>query len=206
VEFWDRLAEVQVRGDVLQHPFYRRWSAGELRRAELSRYAGEYRHAVVALADASLSAARAADPADRALLEAHAAEEVEHVELWDRFGACVGADLSLDPTPETVHCAQTWAAERPLLESLVALYAIEAAQPAISQTKREGLRAFYGISETSYFDVHVERDLEHSRDGRAMIEARLDGADHDHLLTVAEEVLSANWTLLDGVDRVAALV
>src|SRR5262245_15764885 len=48
---------LRSRHDVLRHPFYRRWSAGELTRAELAHYAGQYRHAVVALARASAQAA-----------------------------------------------------------------------------------------------------------------------------------------------------
>jgi pyrroloquinoline-quinone synthase len=205
MDFWDRLAEVQARHDVLQHPFYRRWSAGELTRQELACYAGEYRHAVVALADASELSARAAEPTQRERLAAHAAEEREHVALWDRFAAAVGAEVPREPLPETEACVSEWSAERPLLELLVSLYAIEAAQPAISQTKREGLRAFYDVTETSYFDVHVERDVEHAQEDRELIEERLACADHDRLLEVAGRVLSANWELLDGVDRVAAV-
>ena len=62
-----RLDEARAAINVLEHPFYQRWSAGELSADELARYAGEYRHAVLALADASALApsARAADAARR---------------------------------------------------------------------------------------------------------------------------------------------
>ena len=87
----------------------------------------------------------------------------------------------------------------------MALYAIESAQPAISRVKADGLREHYGFDAgpaTAYFDLHAERDVAHAADGRAMLEARLDGADEDALVAVAERVLRANWTLLDGVERV----
>ena len=45
------------------------------------------------------------------------------------------------------------------------------------------------------------RDVEHAADGWRLIEARLDGADEDALVAEAERVLRANWTLLDGVER-----
>jgi pyrroloquinoline-quinone synthase len=48
----ERLDEARSRWNVLDHPFYRRWEAGELTRTDLAFYAGEYRHAVTALADA----------------------------------------------------------------------------------------------------------------------------------------------------------
>ena len=57
---------------------------------------------------------------------------------------------------------------------------------------------------TAYFDLHAERDVEHAADGRALIAERLDGADEDALVAEAERVLRANWTLLDGVERLCA--
>lgn len=74
-DFFDRVNAVRERWDVLNHSFYQRWSQGELSREELGFYAGQYRHAVVALADA---AAHGGDAG-------HAAEERSHVALWDGF-------------------------------------------------------------------------------------------------------------------------
>jgi pyrroloquinoline-quinone synthase len=207
-DFWSRLEAVRARWNVLEHPFYQRWSAGTLTREELARYAGEYRHAVVALADAAAGAARAAEPEQRRALEAHAAEEASHIALWDDFARAVGGDAATPASPETAQCAQAWAGdgERPLLSGLVALYAIESGQPAIAETKRAGLREHYGIDDpaaTAYFDLHATLDHEHAAAERALIEPRLDGADADALLAEAEEVLRANWRLLDGVDGIA---
>ena len=36
-----RLDETRAAINVLEHPFYQRWSAGELSAGELARYAGE---------------------------------------------------------------------------------------------------------------------------------------------------------------------
>src|SRR3954467_5050613 len=82
VDFWTRLDAVRSEWNVLEHSFYRRWSAGELSSGELAAYSGQYRHAVVALAEASASAASKADGPLRAHLEGHTAEEASHVELW----------------------------------------------------------------------------------------------------------------------------
>ena len=76
----DRLDAARRRWNVLEHPFYRRWECGELSRDELTAYAGEYRHAVVALADAAEQATPLAGPE-------HAGEERAHVDLWDEFAA-----------------------------------------------------------------------------------------------------------------------
>jgi pyrroloquinoline-quinone synthase len=207
VDLWSRLADVQSRWNVLEHPFYVRWTRGELSADDLARYAGQYRHAVVALARAANGAAHAASAADRAELAAHAGEEAAHVTLWDAFAGAAGTDGPQPAEPETSLCATVWAGEgRDLLGHLVALYAIESAQPAISRVKADGLREHYGFAQgpaTAYFDLHAERDIEHAADGRALIAARLDDADEDALVAEAERVLSANWGLLDAVERLS---
>lgn len=207
-DFWIELEGVRARWNVLEHPFYERWSAGELSREELARYSGEYRHAVVALADAAAATARAADPRLRPQLEAHAAEEATHVALWDGFVRATGGDATVPPNPESAECARAWKGddERSLLGGLVALYAIESGQPAISETKLAGLREHYGIEDgegTAYFELHGTLDHEHAAAERTLIEERLDGADVEALLAEAESVLRANWCLLDGVSLLA---
>ena len=201
MDLWSRLADAQSRWNVLDHPFYQRWSRGELSAGDLAVYAGQYRHAVVALAAAADGAARAAGDAD---LAAHAGEEAAHVALWDAFAEAAGANGD-DPEPETVECAEAWAGEgRDLLGHLVAMYAIESAQPAISRVKADGLRQHYGFDGglgTAYFDLHAVRDVEHAAEAQAKIGERLDGADEDALVAEAERVLRANWSLLDGVER-----
>jgi pyrroloquinoline-quinone synthase len=211
VDFWNAMEDVRARRNVLDHPFYRRWSCGELSRDELATYSGQYRHAVVALARATHeAAAMAADEDERTQLAAHAAEEAAHVALWDGFVRTIGGDVEAPPTPESSGCADVWARPgRPLAQTLVALYAIEAGQPAISETKRAGLRAHYGMNggcATAYFDLHAVRDREHADAARALIERRLAGADGDALLAEAGAVLEANWRLLDGVERLGGTV
>ena len=129
-----RLEKTRQRLDVLQHPFYQRWSAGELSAEELSRYAGEYSHAVSALARASERAAEKAAPAHRAALRRHAAEENAHVELWEQFARAAGSGAAAerpDPLPETRECVEAWSAGEDLLEHLAVLYVIEGGQPEI---------------------------------------------------------------------------
>ena len=186
----ERLDEARRSRNVLAHPFYRRWEAGELSHADLAFYAGEYRHAVVALADA----AAATGDAD------HASEEAAHVSLWDEFAAALDAPIDREPASGTRACAEAWRRTDPL-EARAVLYAVEAGQPDVSRTKLEGLVGHYGFEPdgagTAYFSLHAERDHEHAAMSRAVLE-QADPADADRLVAVAEAALEGNWRLLDA--------
>jgi pyrroloquinoline-quinone synthase len=188
----ERIDEARARWNVLDHPFYLRWERGELSRGDLAFYAGEYRHAVVALADA---AAVGGDPE-------HAAEETAHVSLWDDFAAVLDATLDREPNVETSECAAAWRPEDSL-EARAVLYAVESGQPAISRTKLTGLVDHYGFSVgskgTEYFELHSDRDHEHAAASADVLRESAP-EDADRLVAAAEAALKGNWQLLDGVE------
>jgi pyrroloquinoline-quinone synthase len=191
MELIERIDAARERWNVLEHPFYKRWSCGELTRDELAHYAGEYRHAVVALADTAVKTGNGE----------HAREEAEHVRLWDEFVAAFGARTDGEPTAETAECVSTWTAPENRREALAVMYAIEAGQPTVSQAKLDGLAEHYGVATdqpgAAYFALHSERDHEHAAESRREL---VDGDDADRLVEVAEAALKGNWTLLNGVD------
>jgi len=188
----ERIDGARARWNVLDHPFYLRWERGELSRDELAFYAGEYRHAVVALADAAAVGGDAE----------HAAEEAAHIELWDDFAAALDAPLDRKPRSETTECAAAWRAEDSLAARAV-LYAVESGQPDVSRTKLTGLVDHYGFTAgskgTEYFELHTDRDHEHAA-ASAEVLSKAAPEDADRLVAAAEAALEGNWRLLDGVD------
>jgi pyrroloquinoline quinone (PQQ) biosynthesis protein C len=91
----------------------------------------------------------------------------------------------------------------PGAEADAVLYALEASQPPISETKLAGLVGHYGFAPesdgTAYFRVHSELDKVHAAEAAG----RLAGANgsSEEALRRAEAALEANWGLLDAVER-----
>ena len=160
----ERLDAARERWNLLEHPFYKRWSCGELTRDELAWYAGEYRHAVAALAE---TAAKTGN-------DEHAREEAQHVRLWDEFAAAFGADTTREPSTETAECVVAWTSPGDRFEALAVMYAIEAGQPDVSRTKLDGLAEHYDVENdepgAAYFALHAERDHEHAAESRDALE------------------------------------
>jgi pyrroloquinoline-quinone synthase len=193
----ERLDAARRRWNVLEHPFYRRWENGQLTTRELNAYAGEYRHAVVALADVAEAAAPLAG-------SEHAEEEREHIDLWDDFARALDAEPGPARLDGTAACSGAWTSAADPLEALGILYAIEAGQPDVSTTKLDGLVTHYGFkaetSATAYFSLHAERDHEHAAESRELLERHAGPEDAERVVAAAERALKGNWALLDGVD------
>lgn len=194
-----KLDEARTATNVLEHPFYERWSAGALDSAELSLYADQYRHAVLALAEASARAAVLSGDEHRSALRRHAVEEADHVALWDQFagvtharararvrrdeggdraglergGDRAGLERVDGALEQTRRCVSAWTDGEDLLEHLAVLYAIEASQPQIASTKLKGLVGHYGYQPQGpaieYFRLHERLDVEHARQARELI-------------------------------------
>jgi pyrroloquinoline-quinone synthase len=199
---------------ILQHPFYRAWTAGALTREDLAVYARVYYPHVAAFPGYLRSAmATSQDAAVTGTLTDNLRDELSvpapHDELWLRFAEAVGANsrtVRTAPTAEGVAavtgafarlCASTPA------RALAALYAYESQQPGVSQEKIAGLREQYGITHERalvYFTVHAEADIAHCEGERRALEACLEtGATRDEVIDAASQALDAYWQLLDAV-------
>ena len=207
-------AEVRSR-HLLQHPFYQDWQAGRLGRDALRLYAEQYyRHVEAFPRHLRTLAARAEDPALRALVEENLAEEenpaAPHPQLWRDFAAAVGADgaaldgaAPLDGTRKLVDTYARICREGSMAEAVAALYVYEAQVPEIATEKISGLRQFYGVNDgkgMAYFAVHEEADVRHRAAWREWL-AGHDEGDRAGVVRAAEEALGALWGILDAVHQ-----
>jgi pyrroloquinoline-quinone synthase len=207
------LDEVLRDRRLLAHPFYRRWEAGTLERAELAAYAAQYRHFEAALPDVLERIVNGIDDAvARDLVQANLDDErgvpAPHLELFDGFAAAVGAPAHADATPATaalVNLYTSVAGESPVT-ALAALAAYEVQASEIASSKAEGLRARYGVAEagTRFWDVHSGVDQAHgdwTSDALATI-----AVDPDEVRRAASSAAAAWWAFLDEREEAAVSI
>ncbi|MGE5277897.1 MAG: CADD family putative folate metabolism protein [Acidobacteriota bacterium] len=209
-EFLERLDALVAEKHLLKHPFYVLWNEGKLTRDDLRQYAISY-YPQVANFPRYVSGVHAAcdDAALRQELLENLIEEERgaenHPALWRRFAASLGAagaDLASAPrTPEVAGAVSEFlrtTGSGCAAEGLAALYAYESQIPEISKSKREGLAAFYGVTDaeaTRFFTVHEQADVWHRRVERDAL-GRVASTDADR-----ERALAAAWRCLDALNR-----
>jgi pyrroloquinoline-quinone synthase len=158
---------------LLSHPFYQRWSHGELRREELGAYAAQYRFIEAGLPRwlGSIQS-HATSPVVRDLVQRNLDDEVggavTHLELFDRFAAAVGAvkpgTTEIGPATRSLLNTHDQLVASSPAEGLTAVLAYELQSPEVSASKAAGLRSQYGVDGASvaFWDVHALVEGDHA--------------------------------------------
>lgn len=208
--------------DLLCHPFYKAWSAGELTRDDLREYAQDYYHHVEAfpsylaalalrLEEGELRRAVLANMCDERGSEGKPGRDgVPHAELWLDFAEGMGSTRNLawhNPVPEVrqlIRYFHRTASDGSAEEALAAFYAYESQVPRIAQEKERGLRQMYGADDKTcgYFSLHATADVYHSRVWRKQLEKRLAANPEaaEAALDAAQQTARMLWRALDGIE------
>ena len=212
----DLLAAV-MQHSMLKHPFYVAWSEGKLSREILQEYAKQY-YAHVRAFPTYVSAVHSHcdDIETRQMLLENLVEEEQgtenHPELWLRFAESLGvkrddvmnAEL-LPATKESVARLKELTQSADYREGLAALYAYESQIPEVAQTKRAGLKEFYGVDDergVSFFRVHESIDLLHKEvEQRILSKECATPEDKKRITAAAGAGAQALWSFLDGVSE-----
>jgi pyrroloquinoline-quinone synthase len=153
---------------LLLHPFYVRWTKGELTMDHMKVYAKEYFKLVERIPGIVARVRdRVTDTDFQAQIAVNVVEEQEHVDLWKRFAKSVGvseAELAAhtaSPKTEAAIQALEQICEKAPEQGVVAMYALELELPKIAETKKDGLCKFYGLTSEDahiYFDEHLKEE------------------------------------------------
>jgi pyrroloquinoline-quinone synthase len=215
--FWTELHARIAKFDLLTHPFYQAWSAGQLTRDELRDYAADYYPHVSAF-PTYLSALHCRLPDGelrRAVLRNLAEEEIHgraHSELWLDFAHGMGADREAvrqgEPVNEVEALVATFrelAQHASIAECLAAFYAYESQVPRIAEAKSRGLEQHYAADAQTvgYFRLHRTADVRHAGVWRRLLDGLLqeNPSSAPGALAAAERASAALWKALDGIDN-----
>jgi len=228
--FLSRLDDCIRKYDLLCHPFYKAWSAGELTRQDLREYAEDYYHHVEAFPTylAELGVRLEEGEVRRAVLanmtdekggeDAFGNPGSSHAELWLDFVEGMGGNRKpkRQPVAEVrglISHFHRVAGEGTQEEALAAFYAYESQVPRVAQEKDRGLRELYAADKKTraYFTLHTTADIHHSQIWRKQLEKRIQANPEaaERALAAAESTAKALWNALDGIEarrqaRVAA--
>jgi len=221
-QFFEQLEASIAKYDLLCHPFYKAWAAGELTRDDLRDYARQYYHHVHAFPSYLAEFALRLDEGElrRAVLANMCDEKgtpggsgkdsVPHSELWLDFAEGMGArrdmqwHLPLAQVRELTKHFHYVASEGTPEEALAAFYAYESQVPRVAKEKERGLREMYGADDKTcgYFALHATADIYHSKVWREQLEKRIAANPEaaEAALEAAEDAARMLWEALDGIE------
>jgi pyrroloquinoline-quinone synthase len=219
-DFFQQLDARIAKYDLLCHPFYKAWSAGQLTRDDLREYASDYFHHVEAfpaylgefadrLEDCKLRRAVVANMKDELGSSSETGERA-HSELWLDFVEGMGGSREMtghEPVAEIEKLIEQFkqvAREGTSEEALAAFYAYESQVPRVAQEKMRGLREMYGADEKTcgYFTLHATADVFHSQVWKGQLAKRVEGnpVAAEKALNAVEAAAKALWNALDGIE------
>lgn len=178
--------------DLLQHPFYRAWSAGTLPESALATYAREYGCFIAVL-----------DRGWQTLGEDESAKvERDHVKLWNDFARALDTSVTQTPSRNAVQALvdEAKASFESPASAAGALYAFELQQPATAKSKLEGLDTHYASLPTDirpYFTAHAGESGED-----VMLEnkiAKMSADDQKIAMTACARMSTALWNALSDI-------
>jgi len=221
-QFFEELEQRIAKYDLLCHPFYQAWAAGELTREELREYALEYYHHVEAFPAYLAALGIRLDEGElrRAVLsnmrDEQGGEDVNgdpgraHSDIWLDFAEGMGARRSAfghSPIGEVKALVDHFAGVATtgtVEEALAAFYAYESQVPRVAAEKDRGLRDLYGADERtrSYFTLHTTADVFHSNVWKQQLKRCVDAEPENapKALDAAEAAAKALWKALDGIE------
>jgi len=174
-DFFQQLDARIAKYDLLRHPFYQAWAAGELTREDLQEYACEYYHHVEAfptylaelgirLEEGELRRAVLANMSDeKGGEDVYGEPSPAHSELWLDFAEGMGASRNMRghaPLPAIRRLLSFFhrvVQQGTPEEALATFYAYESQVPRVAQEKARGLEHMYAADGKTrgYFTLHT---------------------------------------------------
>ena len=151
--------------ELLEHPFYQAWNAGEVTEAQLASYAAAYQTFMDRVPTYWKRVVDELDVKEEAA-DAVVAEESDHAALWSEWKSELPEVDQAPAMSDLFDGLDAMSAS----ELAGALHAYEVQQPEVAETKRDGLVEHFGFSgdNLGFFDEHAENEDDHIAFGKVI--------------------------------------
>jgi pyrroloquinoline-quinone synthase len=204
----DQINSEIEKHSLLKHDFYQLWQEGKLTLDHLAGYSKEYFQMVKIVPSLVKNVLEHnVENKYQASIQNTLEDELTHIEPWINFSTSLNVDrnelLNYNPDGLTKQSIDNMLkiSKASFEESVAALYALEKELPKISETKLEGLKKFYGITNdesNEYFNIHKEIDIYHSKVWETILN-ETSFEMKDKILNSVKVSLEAQNMLLDSV-------
>lgn len=166
---------MELKYDLLEHPFYKAWTDGKITQDQLSQYAASYAEFIGMVPMFWKKVIDYFDIKENQYLKI-VKEEIWHISLWERWTQKLPASPQFPAMDDLIEEFESMTPS----QLLGALYAFESQQPKVAELKKECLKQFYGFSdeELIYFHEHVKEE-EHIAFGKALSRVYADQNDYE---------------------------
>jgi hypothetical protein len=176
---------MRIQPRLLDHPFYRAWSGGEVDQDTLAAYHRSYADLIQRVPSywqRVVNAFQPEHPLGLSIIE----EERYHILLWETWGRSFRQPISFPDLGPVIHALDRMTPS----ELLGALQSFEMQQPEVAATKKEGLLRHYGFltDDLRYFDEHQREEL-HIAYGRSLADRFADPAEFDSGFASGSELI-----------------
>lgn len=202
---------------MLNHPFYKTWSQGDLTKEELADYLAQYFYLEAAFPRfmSGLHARTLDENMRQKMLENliheehgpnnHVAQLLELAE--NAFGMTKERIMEIGPnekTKEIIAAFEEATQSEDIQEGLAAMIVYKQQVSDVAETKLEGLKQYYGVTDEKTLEFYTTH-AEVNRDYHKMLDEIVEESAVEKVLAKTRTIRDAFWGFLDGVTTPAIL-
>jgi pyrroloquinoline-quinone synthase len=212
--FATELKNELLKKSILNHPFYQAWNEGKLSKEALVEYSKQYFHHVQNFPQclsALHSKCNANDMEARQIILENLIEEEQgeknHPAIWLQYAEGLGVkekdvrSVGINNNTKNLMKVFTKMSSDSYETGLGALYAHEFQYHEIADTKKKGLKEFYGVKDDKsleFFTIHGQIDIWHSEQLEKLLN-KLPESSRAKVRDGAHKAIDALWGFLDGM-------
>lgn len=170
---------------LLEHPFYKSWSAGTVSTKQLANYAASYSEFIKQIPGFWEKIVKDFVP-ESVEGKKIIVEEMMHIPLWSKWQEKLDKVVNYPKMTELIEELRSMNSS----QLLGAIHAFEVQQPEVAVTKKEGLLMHYGFEEKelTYFDEHID-EQEHIDFGKMLADNYADKDDFKYGFETGSELI-----------------